>query len=521
MNVHRATIFLVTVRSPAPHPHDPRSPLVSSPVHTSSTTATSRLLLPALSFVVMVVAVLQTLVVPVLADIGAQLGASTSAVGWVVTANLLAAAVMTPVLGRLGDVHGKRPVLVGILVVVALGSLLAATTSSLVLLVLGRVLQGASFGLFPLGISVLRDELPADKLTGGMAVVSGTLGVGGGFGLVLTGVLTDGGADYHRIFWLSLGVALAALVLTLAVVPKRRGVGGRMDWLGGLVLGASLVLLLLPLSQGHTWGWASVRTVGSLVLAVALFVGWLALERRTAEPLVSPRMFSHRPVLVTNLAAVCIGMALFISFLGVSTLVQVPTAVAGYGFTASVLQASVVYLLPGALVGVVVAPLGGRLVRRTGARVALALAAAIAAVGYLSLALLHSLTWQVVVGAVIVNIGVTVAYGAFPALLVAEVSPGETGSANSVNSIARSVGSAVASAVVVTLLASNLTSTGVPRESVFTLAFALGTVVCLLAAGLATFGLPRDLRRPTAAEQDEEEATALAGEWGTVSGLAR
>lgn len=185
------------------------------------------------------------------------------------------------------------------------------------------------------------------------------------------------------------------------------------------------------------------------------------------------------------------------------------------------LQASVVYLLPGALVGVVVAPLGGRLVRRTGARVALAVAAVVAAAGYFSLALLHSLTWQVVAGAVLVNIGVTIAYGAFPALLVAEVSPAETGSANSVNSIARSVGSAVASAVVVTLLAGDVTDAGLPRESVFTLAFAMGTVVCLVAAALATFGLPRHLRRPTPAERSEEEASALAAEWGTVSGLAR
>ncbi|MEO6880072.1 MAG: MFS transporter, partial [Mycobacteriaceae bacterium] len=313
---------------PAAPPATPAAPEPQGP---------SRLLLPALSFVVMVVAVLQTLVVPVLADIGTQLNASTAAVGWVVTANLLAAAVMTPVLGRLGDIHGKRVVLVGILIAVALGSLLAALTASLPLLIAARVLQGASFGLFPLGIAVLRDELPAARLTSGMAVVSGTLGVGGGFGLVLTGLLTDGGADYRRIFWLALGVSLVALLLTVMVVPRRAGAGGRMDWGGGVVLGASLVLLLLPLSQGHAWGWGSPLTVGSLVLAVLTFVTFLLLERRLATPLVSPRMFTYRPVLVTNLAAVCVGMALFISFLGVSTLVQVPTAAASYGFTASVL----------------------------------------------------------------------------------------------------------------------------------------------------------------------------------------
>ena len=142
-------------------------------------------LLPVLAFAVTVTALLQTIVVPVLAPIGDALHASPSDVGWVLTANLLAAAVLTPVLGRLGDVHGRRPVLLGILSSVAAGSLLAALTSSLPLLVAGRVLQGAAFGLFPLSIGILRDELPADRLTGAMAVVSGTLGAGGGVGLVL------------------------------------------------------------------------------------------------------------------------------------------------------------------------------------------------------------------------------------------------------------------------------------------------------------------------------------------------
>lgn len=481
---------------------------------TTAAPRASRVLLPALSFVVMVVAVLQTLVVPVLADIGAQLGAGTAAVGWVVTANLLAAAVMTPVLGRLGDVHGKRPVLLGVLAVVAAGALLAAVTSSLPLLIAGRVLQGASFALFPLGMAVLRDELPPEELTGGMAVVSGTLGVGGGFGLVLTGLLTNGGADYHRIFWLALGVVLAALVLTLVVVPSRPGAGGTIDWLGGLVLAASLVLLLLPLSQGHTWGWGSPRTVGAFVAAVVLFVGWVRLEGRVAAPLVTRRVLTHRPVVVTNLAALCVGMALFVSFLGISSLVQVPRAVAGYGFTASVLQASVVYLLPGALVGVLVAPVAGRMVRRVGGRRVLVAAAVVGALGYVALAVAHSTTAVVIAGAVVVNVGVTVAYAALPALLVAEVAPEETGVANSVNSIARSVGSSVASAVVVTLLAGGvLPATGLPAESVFTLAFSLGAGVCVVAALLALLGLPRGLRRPTPAEQAAEDAQARGLEW--------
>ncbi|MEO6880910.1 MAG: MFS transporter, partial [Mycobacteriaceae bacterium] len=182
---------------------------------------------------------------------------------------------------------------------------------------------------------------------------------------------------------------------------------------------------------------------------------------------------------------------------------------------------SVVYLLPGALVGVAVAPLAGRAVRAVGGRLTLALAAALTAVGYLSLAVLHAHTAQVIVGAVVVNVGVTVAYAAFPALLVAEVTPEETGVANSVNSIARSAGSAVASAVFVTLLASNTGANGVPRESVFTLGFALGAVISVVALGLALLGLPRGLRALTVQEQREDDAVSRAGEWATVSGLSR
>ena len=481
-----------------------------------------RLLLPALSFVVMLVAVLQTLVIPVLTDIGEQLGVSPSAVGWVVTANLLAAAVMTPILGRLGDVYGKRPVLLWILVAMVLGSLLAAATSSLVLLVVGRVLQGASYGLFPLGIAVLRDALPAERLTSAMAIVSGTLGVGGGFGLVLTGLLTSGGADYRRIFWLATAVSVIGLVLAWWVVPRtEQPAGGRVDWWGGLVLGLSLVLLLLPLSQAHLWGWASAATIGCLIGSVVVFAAWFAMEHRITMPLVAPAMLTHRPVLVTNLAGLCVGMAMFISFLGVSMFVQTPTALAGYGFSASVLAASVVYLLPGALVGVLASPLAGRLVWRAGGRLTLVLALVLATAGFLLLAALHDASWQVIAGAILVNTGVSVGYAAMPALLVAEVAVEDTGVANSVNSIARATGSAIASAVVVTLLASEvLPGIGLPTEGVYTLIFGIGTAICVLTAVLVIFGLPRNLRRPTDSERRVDEATALAGEWATVSGLA-
>src|SRR5258708_36647414 len=161
------------------------------------------LLIAGLSVVVLTVAVLQTAVVPVLGIIAHQLNTSTAAASWAVTANLLAAAAATPLIGRLADLHSKKRVLLTVLVVVLLGSVLAATTSSLALLIVARVLQAASYGLYPIGIAILREELPEDRMGSAMSVLSGTLGFGGGPGLVGVGLLMIGNPGDHRVLWLT------------------------------------------------------------------------------------------------------------------------------------------------------------------------------------------------------------------------------------------------------------------------------------------------------------------------------
>jgi MFS family permease len=438
----------------------------------------------------MVVAALQTLVVPVLSDIGDQLHASDAAVSWVVTANLLAAVVLTPLVGRLGDLRGRRAVLIGCLAAMLAGSVLGALTSSLPVLILARVLQGAAGGVFPLALSILRDELPGERLTSAMAVVSGTLGIGGGIGLVLTGVLTQHGADYHRVFWLATAASLLSLLAVLRTVPARAvHVSGRIDWLGAGVLGAGLVALLLALEEGNGWGWTSARTLGCFAAAALILFAWVRLERRVAAPLVDLAMLTHRPILITNVAALFVGLAMFTAFMGVTALAETPRAQAGYGFGASVLTASVVYLLPGALSSVVAAPLGGRLVRTVGGREVLVLASVLAAAGFAMLAVAHDAPWEVIVAGLMVNAAVSLAYAAMPALIVAEVPRSQNGIANSVNSIARSFGMSLGSALIVSVLAGRvLPETGLPSESGFVIAFAIAAAGCTLSAVLVQFG---------------------------------
>ncbi|WDV49474.1 MFS transporter [Streptomyces coeruleorubidus] len=463
----------------------------------------------ALSLAAMIVSMMQTLVVPILGLIQNSLGASSAEVSWVTTATLLSAAVFTPLLGRFGDQHGKKPTLTGVLAVMIVGSVLAATTDSLLWLIVGRVLQGAATAIFPLALSVLREEIPARRLPGAMALVSGTLAFGSGFALVTTGLLTRGdNADYHHVFWLATGLAVVTLLTVLLLVPaSRTKTGGRTDLLGALTLGLFLVLLLLPISQGHEWGWTSAPTLGSFAGAVLMAGVWSFTENRVREPMVDMKMLLHRPVLFSNLAGLFVGFGMFAQFLGVSYLAQVPRDIAGYGFGASVLRASVAYLLPSTIASLVVSQFGGVLIRRIGPRLTLALGAVIGIVGFAWLAAAHSSTPSVIGAGMAVGTAISLGYAAMPALIVAGVPPHQTGIANGINSISRSVGSAIGSALITSLLASrtieNLPA-GVPplpAESQFTLSFTLAGVAFAFVLALSLVGLERGQQAPRTEHQ--------------------
>jgi MFS family permease len=482
----------------------------------------------ALSLAAMVVAMMQTLVVPILTLIQTSLGTTTANASWVTTATLLSAAVFTPLLGRFGDQHGKKPTLVAVLVVMVAGSVLAATTHSLLWLIVGRVLQGAATAIFPLALSVLREEIRPAKLPGAMALVSGTLAFGSGLALVAVGLLTAGdNPDYRSAFWMATILAVLALLAVVFLVPAtRQKSGGRTDILGALSLAATLVLLLLPITQGHEWGWSSTRTVGSFAGAVVMAAVWVLVERRVREPLVDMSMFVHRPVLFANAAGLLVGFGSFTSFIGISYLVQMPSAITGYGFDASILRASVEYLLPSAMMSLLAAPAGGQLVRRHGPRVVLALASAFGVAGFAWIAADHSHTASVIGAGMLIGVAISFGYAAMPAVIMASVPHHQSGIANGINSISRSTGSAIGTAVITTVLASKSVENvpaayaGLPAESQFTLSFVIAGAALALVALVAWLGLrtpARTVAEPasaaeavTKAESETESASVSA-----------
>ncbi|NUP27354.1 MAG: MFS transporter [Nocardia sp.] len=425
---------------------------------------------------------------PLLGQLPEILDTEPSNATWVVTASLLASAVTTPVAGRLGDLLGKRPVLVGSVVPLVIGSVICAVSSSLWPMLIGRGLQGMGVGLIPVGIAALRDLLPPAKLGSGIALISSSLGVGGALGLPLAAAVVEY-SSWRYLFWGVAALAAVAGALIFFVVPSTppRAERGRFDVLGALGLGAALVCLLLAVSKGASWGWTSATTISLFVAAVVVLLLWGVWELRSRDPLVDLRVTARPRVLLTNAASIVIGMSMFAQALIFPQLLQLPEAT-GYGLGQSMVAMGL-WMAPGGLMMMLSSPLSAKLSALAGPKVTLVFGAVIIAAGYGTSVPLMGKPWGLMVGAIIISLGVGFAYGAMPALIMSAVPITETSAANSFNTLMRSIGTSVASAAIGAVLAEMSTTfaggISVPTENGFKVGILIGCGVAAAAAVLA------------------------------------
>ncbi|MGW6728842.1 MFS transporter [Nocardia sp. NPDC055029] len=408
-------------------------------------------LIAVLSTVGVVVSLMQTLVIPIIPSLPGLLNTSASNASWVVTATLLAGAVSTPIAGKLGDMFGKRLVLVANLGFMIVGSVICASFSSLVPEIVGRSLQGAAVGAIPLGISIMRDELPAEKVGGAMAVMSATLGVGGAVGLPFAAVIAQN-ANWHMLFWTAAGLGALCAVLVFVFVPESPvRTPSKFDFGGAVGLSIALLTLLIGITKGADWGWASASILGLFAASLVSFLLWGFYELRQSSPLVDLRVSARPRVLFTNLASIAVGFALYGMSLTFPQLLMAPTAT-GYGFGLSMVAAGLA-MAPGGVVMMLLSPVSARLSAKKGPKLTLALGSAVIGLGYLFAVLLMDSVWQIVVAGIIVAGGVGLAYAAMPALIMGAVPITETAAANGLNSLMRSVGTSTSAAVMGVVLA--------------------------------------------------------------------
>jgi EmrB/QacA subfamily drug resistance transporter len=429
-------------------------------------------------------ALLQSLVIPVLSTLQADLHTSQSAVTWVLTAYLVSASVMTPILGRVGDIYGKKWVFVTALTGLAVGSALAAVAPNLGVLIVARVIQGLGGGTMPLGFGIIRDEFPGEKVAGAVGILAALTAVGGSLGIVIAGPIVNA-LGWRWLFWLPMlatGAAAAAAVLLMPQSPVRSP--GTISWLPAVLLSGWLVLLLIPLSEGSDWGWGSPAVIGMFAGAVVVAAAWVWSELRAATPLIDMKMMRRPGVWTNNLVALLIGVGLYAMFAFLPEFVQTPTS-AGYGFGASIAQAGLM-MLPSGVTMFVVGLYVGALTRRFGGKALVVAGCMFGVVSMAMFAFTHSQPWEIYVATGVLGIGFGLAFSAMTALVVGAVPPDQTGVATGMNANIRTIGGGIGAAVMASIVTAQLEPSGLPKESGYTTGFAVmaGVLVVAVLAGL-------------------------------------
>ncbi len=439
-----------------------------------------RLLVPTLVLVAMVTALVSSLGAPLVPSIARSEGVSLSAAQWSLTVTLLAGAVATPVVGRLGGFRHRRRVLLTGLGVVASGTALAALPLGFTELLVGRALQGVGLALAPLTIVIARDSVARDRVRSAIAVLSLAVVTGAGLSYPVTAAVAQYGG-LAAAYWVGFVVTLLTLTLTAWVVPPARSSRDvPVDWVGAALLAVGSSGLLLAVSRGQAWGWTSPRTLALSLLAVLLLVGYAIHSLRTAHPLVDLRLATRRGVIGANTAAVLAGAGMYFALALVMVFAQAP-AVGGHGLGLSVTAAGTM-LVPYSLCSVLGNSAVRRLERFLPPDFLLPVGCGIYLVATLLLAWRHGTAWDLVVAMAVAGFGSGCTFAAMPGLMVRFVPLAETGSAMAFNQVLRYLGFSAGSALSVVALEAGAPA-GQPAAAGFTFATLVGAALWSVAIG--------------------------------------
>ncbi|WP_284023972.1 MFS transporter [Arthrobacter sp. zg-Y1219] len=442
-----------------------------------------------LSLAGLVGAFMHSILIPIQAELPELLGASRAETAWVITITILVSCVCTPISGRLGDMFGKRRIILTLLSLLVAGSLLCAFSFSIVPMILGRALQGMGMGVIPIGIALLRDTVPAARLGSAIALVSATMGVGSAVGLPVAAFITSVG-DWHLLFIVSTALGAVTLTLCALFLPQSQpGKGGRVDVVGAAGLAAWLTALLLFLSQGNVWGWTSPWALGCAGAAAFFLGAWTWHQWRRSDPLVDVRVSLQRPVLMTNIASAAMGFAMFVPSIAFPQILTLPAASGGLGLP---LLAAGLILMPSGLAMLAMSPIAGGIIDRLGPQPLLVVGSVVLTAAYLIALLAPTTDWTVGLVMAVVGVGIGLGYAAMPTLIMQAVPVTETAAANGLNTLVRALGTATASAIVAGVLAhsASASGTGDPTSGGFRYALLLGATGAVMSVILA-LAVPR------------------------------
>ncbi|MCI4366339.1 MAG: MFS transporter [Thermoplasmata archaeon] len=495
-----------------------------APVYDKAYTTRILLLLAGLVAIILYV---EGMLTPSLPEIQATFGITSSQASLILSSYLVVGVALTPVVGKLGDIYGKRLVLGIVLVTYAACVSVTGFSPNFTFMIAARAFQGVGLTIIPLGMALVREEFPKSEVTRAQGILAAMIGVGFAISLPL-GAWVSNTYGWRFTYHSAIPAVLLLTVLTIVFLKesayKRPNV--KVDFVGAFTLGLALALVVLGLSEGPTWGWTSLPTLGTIVLGVLLMAPVYLFERRFlaqgGEPILDLRLLGKRNVLVSNVVLGFAGLGMFLALFSLSYRFELPGP-SSFGESIFIAGLS---LVPMALSMLVFAPIAGSTVSRTGVKPLAVLGGALGAVGFLAVALASTLM-QIYAAEILIGAGLAFLNASVVNFLVLSVEPREMGLATSMNSVFRYLGSSIGAPIGGSILTTYLVAWSpaahapalmVPGKEAFELPFLIAAVMMAIAGGLSLLG--REVLGPRASPGPKSTGGAPRGTSGSVGSLS-
>jgi EmrB/QacA subfamily drug resistance transporter len=407
-----------------------------------------------LAFIAMMVMFIEIMLVPALPTIAMEFPDESQWVSWVLSAYLLTGAVATPLLGRLGDIYGKKKVMMLSMVGYTIGLVGCAFSTSMVMLIAFRSVQGIGMGMFPLAFGIIRDNFPKRLIPAAIGVVSAMFSVGVSIGLLAGGLIVEY-FDWRTAFdivWPLM--ALLTVVVYFVIKTTDTTIKCKIDVAGAALLGLGIFCLLLGLTQGDEWGWTSIGVIGLFALSASLLIGFVLWERRTTDPIVSLRLMANRGIAGANICGFFVGISMFLIFQTLPFFLMSPEEVGGLGVESAFDVG--VYLFPSAIAQLIFAPLAGKWSKKLGADRVLATGLLFIAFGYLLVILFHSNVNEIMIAMFVMGIGLGVSMVSLINVVAMASPQRDFGIASGMNTLFRIVGGSIGPVLASVILAGYL-----------------------------------------------------------------
>jgi EmrB/QacA subfamily drug resistance transporter len=388
--------------------------------------------------------------------ISADTGMSVDTLQWAVTGYSLVGAAVIITSGSLGDVFGRKRIFQLGLALFVVSCVLIALAQSGGMVIAGRVIQGAAGStILACGLSLLSVATTGEANLRAVSLWGAAAAVGAAAGPLVGGVLVDV-TGWQGLFWIDAGIALLCMVLTYFWVTESSDPDAprSIDYLGTVLVAATLMPLILGMSKSGDWGWISVPTIGCFVISVVAGYAFVQAERRVKVPLLDLALLRNR-VLVGATIAILIGAGTINGLMYLLSLYFQNPATLGF----SPLEAGLA-TLPATVGLVVVAPLVPKLAGRFGGRQTIGAGFLITTVGFVAIGVVDS-SWKYaafVLPLVAIAVGMGLSNGPSSSAATASVPAHQVGEASGVSNMARYVGAAVATALAATIYASVTTN---------------------------------------------------------------